>query len=68
LGFGLYRAKLFYFSGKADVLSALFVVKKIRDYCFFVVLGLSAVKKVNGKIRSAIKDKYFFIRAPFRDI
>jgi len=43
-------------------------VKKIRDYCFFVVLGLSAVKKVNGKIRSAIKDKYFFIRAPFRDI
>ena len=29
-----------------------------------VVLGLSADKKVNGKTRSAIKDKYFFIRAP----
>ena len=33
-----------------------------------VVLGDSADKKVNGKTRSAIKDKYFFIRAPLRDI
>jgi hypothetical protein len=33
-----------------------------------LVLGDSADKKVKGKTRSAIKDKYFFIRAPLRDI
>jgi hypothetical protein len=39
-----------------------------HSYYIFIVLGDSADKKVNGKTRSAIKDKYFFIRAPLRDI
>lgn len=40
----------------------------VNCYYYFFVLGDSEDKKVNGKIRNAIKDKYFFTKAPLRDI